>query len=255
VGKEALRMSGIGSEFMEKTQHGRLGPSEQEQGKPQPPLQRVLAAGERLDLPDPGAVPAGRFGLREAIERRRSLRDYALDPLSLPELSYLLWCTQGVTRVVPDRATFRTVPSAGARHAFETVVLATRVDPLSPGLYQYLALDRQLAAVRTAGEIAEAMTRACLGQEIVRASAAVLIWIADRRRMTWRYGERGYRYLHLDAGHVGQNLCLAAESVGAGACVIGAFLDEDVNALLGLDGTDLFAVYLAAVGKRSGARS
>ena len=85
---------------------------------------------------------------------------------------------------------------------------------------------------------------------MVAASAVTFIWVAVVHRMAWRYGQRGYRYLHLDAGHACQNLYLAAESVGCGVCAIAAFDDEDVSRVLGLDGEDQFAIYVATVGKK-----
>ena len=245
-------MDGIGREFLEKTEYRYLSPSDQERGVEQPPLQVRLGEGEVVELPDPREVGDSGLGLREAFEARRSLREYAEASLTSAELSFLLWSTQGVSRVIPERATFRTVPSAGARHAFETVVLANRVDGLELGAYQYLALDHRLARLDPSPDLAERMVEACLGQKMVRQSGATFVWVADRRRMSWRYGERGVRYLFLDAGHVCQNLYLAAESIGAGACAIGAFDDQRVNGLLGLDGIERFVVYLASVGKRAG---
>ncbi len=244
-------MQGIGREFLEKTEYRHLSPSDQERGIPQPPLQVRLGEGEIVKLPDPQGAPDGGPSLREVIEARRSLREYSEAPLSLAELAYLLWSTQGVSRVIPDRATFRTVPSAGARHALETVVLANRVDGLEPGTHQYLALEHRLMSLELSLELTGRMADACLGQKMVQDSAATFVWIADRHRMTWRYGERGVRYLFLDAGHVCQNLYLAAESIGAGACAIGAFDDKRVNELLGLDGVERFVVYIASVGKRA----
>jgi len=243
-------MKEIGREFLEKTEHRHLASSAQERGVPQPPLQVRLGKGEVVELPDPRSAPGDGPSLHEAIEARRSLREYAEAPLSSGELSYLLWSTQGVSRVIPDRATFRTVPSAGARHAFETVVLANRVDGLEPGTYQYLALDHRLMRLDSSPGLSDRLAEACLGQRLVAAAAATFAWVAIRDRMAWRYGERGVRYLFLDAGHACQNLYLAAESIGAGACAIGAFDDGRINALLGLDGVERFVVYLAAVGKR-----
>jgi len=248
-------MDGIGREFMDKTRYAHLGLSAQQHGMPQPPLQAELAAGCSIDLPDPGKVSVGTFDLRRAIEGRRSLRSYADRAFSLDELSFLLWCTQGIRDRVPGKATFRTVPSAGARHPFETAVFVRRVDGLDAGLYQYLSMDQRLVSFDTPGDLDERMTAACLGQEIAATCALLFVWVADSQRMTWRYGERGYRYLHLDAGHVCQNLYLAAEAIEAGACAIGAFDDDAVNDLLGIDGVDRFAVYLAAVGKRPPAKS
>jgi SagB-type dehydrogenase family enzyme len=190
------------------------------------------------------------MALRQAIESRRSLRTYAAFPLSLDELSFLLWCTQGVKPESTDKFTLRTVPSAGARHAFETVLLINRVEGLAPGLYQYDAADHGLIAWKSPADIAAQVVEACLNQPMVDHCAAAFLWIAERTRMAWRYGERGVRYLFLDAGHVCQNLHLAAESIAAGACAVGAFSDDDLNGLLGLDGEDRFVVYMACVGKR-----
>jgi len=245
-------MEGIGRQFLEKTQYKHLGPSAQERGEPQPPLEVHLGDGPSIALPDPQQGAAlGETSLRAVIEARHSLREYAEAPLSLEELGYLLWATQGITRVVPDRATFRTVPSAGARHAFETIVVANRVDGLDPAAYQYRASDHQLIQLDASPQLAERLTKACLGQPFVATSAVTFAWAAIWERMAWRYGERSARYLFVDAGHVCQNLYLAAESIGCGACAIGAFDDEITSTVLGLDGIERFVVYLATVGKRA----
>jgi SagB-type dehydrogenase family enzyme len=148
-------------------------------------------------------------------------------------------------------ATFRNVPSAGARHALECYLLVNRVEGLQPGLYRFLALEHALVAVDLGPGIADAVARACLDQQMVVRCAVTFIWVAVAERMTWRYGQRGYRYMHLDAGHVCQNLYLAAESIGGGVCAIAAFSDEDMSPLLGLDGEEQFVIYLATLGKRS----
>jgi len=244
--------SGIGRQFMEKTQYRHMVPSDQQKGLPQPPLELAPLQGtqEPVDLPAPATIQLGEMSLKQAIEARKSLRQYADNPLSLQELSYLLWCTQGVREITSGKATFRTVPSAGARHPFETMLLANRVEGLEPGLYWFAAGEHRL--LKLAGEpgIADRITEAAYNQTFILKSAATFIWIADTVRMTWRYGERGYRYMHIDAGHVCQNLYLAAESIGAGACAIGAFTDEIMNELLGLDGVNQFVIYMGVVGKR-----
>jgi SagB-type dehydrogenase family enzyme len=257
----------IGREFMDKTRYDYLEPSNQSRGLPQPPLERDLAAGAPLiALPEAQSLELGRVELRALLEGRRSLRRYSRTALSREELSFLLWASQGVKKVVPGSATFRTVPSAGARHALETYLLVNRVQDTAPGLYWYSALRHGLLALpaespsapeeadgagsAAGGSAADRMVSACLGQEFVKAAAVTFAWAAEVERMRWRYGERGYRYLHLDAGHACQNLYLAAESIGCGACAIAAFSDEAVNELLGLDGEARFALYLAAVGKR-----
>ena len=244
--------SGIGRQFMEKTQYRHMGPSDQQKGLPQPPLELAPPQGtlEAVDLPTPATIQLGKMSLKQAIETRKSLRQYADAPLSLEELSYLLWCTQGVKEIMPGKATFRTVPSAGARHPFETVLLLNRVQGLDPGLYRFVASEHRLLKLEAEPGIADRITEAAYNQKFILKSAATFIWIADTVRTTWRYGQRGYRYMHLDAGHVCQNLCLAAESIGAGCCAIGAFTDETMNELLDLDGVNQFVIYLAAVGRR-----
>jgi SagB-type dehydrogenase family enzyme len=168
----------------------------------------------------------------------------------LEELSFLLWCTQGIKEVIPGSATFRTVPSAGARHALETYLLINNVDTLSAGLYWYSALRHGLILIDDGDQLADQLVTACLGQRFVAQSGATFIWTASSYRMTWRYSERGYRYFFLDAGHVCQNLYLAAEAIDCGVCAIAAFSDDAVNEFLRIDGEEQFSLYLATVGKK-----
>ncbi|MCK5247082.1 SagB/ThcOx family dehydrogenase, partial [Candidatus Bipolaricaulota bacterium] len=181
--------------FLEGTKYQNLDPSDQQQGKDQPPLHAVLRTGKHLALPDPQAFDLGEMGLREAIETRRSLRTYSKVPLRLEELSFLLWCTQGVKPESTSKFTLRTVPSAGARHAFETILLINRVDGLESGLYQYAAASHELIKWESPADITEQVMTACLDQRIIGNSAVTFIWAAERVRMAWRYGERGLRYL------------------------------------------------------------
>jgi SagB-type dehydrogenase family enzyme len=242
---------GTGHEFMEKTKYRYIGKSDQQKGLPQPPLERPPDPhAPIIGLPRPESLGIPPLDLRAAIERRRSIRSYLHEPVTLGELSFLLWCTQGVKQVHGNQATFRTVPSAGARHAFETYLLANDVEELEPGLYRFLALTHRLQQVDTDPAVAHRITGACFDQQFILRSGVVFIWTAVPYRMTWRYGERGYRDLHLDAGHVCQNLYLAAEAVGCGTCAIAAFDDDEMNAILGINGSDQFVIYLATVGKK-----
>ena len=250
-------MSGhIGREFMEKTRHAYLPVSDQQKGLPQPPLTRIFDEdAARIELPRPEGAEADPGGFVKLATGRSSLRDFASTPISLEELSLLLWSTQGVKEVMPGAATFRTVPSAGARHALETLLVVNRVEGLDSGVYQYDSLEHRLAVRLTAPHFVDQLVRACCDQDFLRSSAVVFLWVAIRERMTWRYGERGYRYLHLDAGHVCQNLYLGAETIGGGVCAVAAFDDSALNRLFGLDGQDEFVIYLAAAGKRKSAAS
>jgi SagB-type dehydrogenase family enzyme len=245
-------MSSTGKEFLLKTQHRFLEPSHEFQRLPQPPLELPIPQGAKLiTLPAPASIQTPAIDLRAAVEQRRSVRNYANTPLTLAELAYLLWMTQGVKKVTPRPATFRTVPSAGARHAFETYLLVNRVEDLTPGLYRYAALEHALVEMNLSPEICEQLTQACGNQNQVRTSAVTFAWAAVTERMCWRYVERGYRYLFLDAGHVCQNLCLAAEAIHCGTCAIAAYDDDATNQALGLDGDEMFVIYLASVGKKS----
>jgi SagB-type dehydrogenase family enzyme len=236
---------------MERTRYHSIGKSDQQKGLPQPPLENPPDPRAPLvHLPRPESLDIPRIDLRAAIEHRRSVRSYLHEPITPEELSFLLWCTQGVKLVHGSQATFRTVPSAGARHAFETYLLVNDVEGLWPGLYRYLALTHQVQQVDSDPMVAHRVTSACFDQQFILRSGVVFLWTAVPYRMTWRYGERGYRDLHLDAGHVCQNLYLAAEAVGCGVCAVAAFDDDRMNELLGINGTDQFLIYLATVGKK-----
>lgn len=247
------RAEGTGHEFMTRTQYLYLPPSEQSLGKTQPPLQRPCdPTARRIKLPKPDELDIASVDLRTAIEERRSVRKYVGQPLSLDELAFALWTTQGVREARPGRAnaySLRTVPSAGARHAFETYVLLNQANDLTLGLYRYLALGHELVEINPDPTLVDRIMQACGDQRMVKTAAAVFIWVADVQRMTYRYGERGYRYLHLDAGHVCQNLYLAAAAIDCGVCAIAAFFDDHLNDVLGLDGKEQFVIYLATIGK------
>ena len=244
---------GIGAEFMRLTRHAHLGVSDQRKGVPQPPLAWAPEhATGTVDLPPPERCPLAQPDLRALVAQRTSVREYSGASLSMEQLSFLLWSAQGVKKVVQGYVTLRTVPSAGARYALETILLVNRVEGLAPGLYLYRPLTHALSCLRTDPGLADAVARVCFGQDFVKAGAVTFLWVAVPYRMNWRYGERGYRYLHLDAGHAGQNLYLAAESIGAGACAVAAFDDDAANALLGLDGERMFLIYVTAVGIKRG---
>lgn len=241
-----------GNEFMIKTRYANVSTSPQNGGIiPQPPLELPIPEGAHMiDLPKPEEIHLPAIDLRTAIEARRTIRAYAKTPLTLQETAYLLWVSQGVKHVSSRPSTARTVPSAGARHAFETYLLVNRVTGLEPGLYRYAAIEHGLISLSHDAEIAEKLAHACLDQSQLTNCAAAFIWVAVVERMFWRYAERGYRYLHLDAGHVCQNLALGAEQIGGGICPIAAFDDELLNQTLGLDGEEQFVIYLATVGKK-----
>ena len=241
----------IGKDFIEMTKYAHLEPSPQSQGVPQPQLQIPAPADAKLiPLPDGKDLQLDNVNLIKLVESRETRRNYSETPLSMQELSFLLWGTQGVKSVTEKPATRRTVPSAGSRHAFETYLLINRVAGLEPGLYRYMALEHQLAKLQAPADINLILTIACKNQAHVRNSAVTFFWVAVPMRMVWRYCQRGYRYMFLDAGHVCQNLYLLAEAINCGVCAIAAYDDDLVNAALGVDGEEQFTIYIATLGKR-----
>jgi SagB-type dehydrogenase family enzyme len=190
------------------------------------------------------------MSLAEAVIERESVRAFSDDPFSLEQLSALLWAAQGVREVLSPECALRSVPSAGARHAFELYVAAGNVDGLRKGLYRYLPFDGQIAQLYADEHIARRAAAACLGQAFVAQAAATFFLTAVPSRMEWRYGRAAHKVIALDAGHVNQNIYLACTAMNAGACSIAAYDQEACDDLLGIDGSDEFTVYIAAAGRR-----
>ena len=227
--------------------------TDQNRGLPPPPLQAPSPPDAvRIDLPDGREALArlGRMPVGEAIARRESVRRFEAAPLTLDELTALLWATQGVRQMLSPISARRSVPSAGARHAFETYLAVSRVDTLPAGLYRYLPFDGQLAQLAIDPEIGHRAAVACLGQRFVALAAVTFFWTAIPARMEWRYDLAAHKVIALDAGHVCQNLYLACESLGLGTCAIAAYDQDACDRLLGVDGDEEFTLYLAPVGRR-----
>lgn len=215
-----------------------------------PPVQRPVPAGV-VPIPLPGPVDwkIPPCDLAAAIARRESHRRFLAQSLSLDELAFLLWSTQGVRARLHAAAVLRTVPSAGCRHPFETYLVVHRVDAFAPGLYRYLPLDHALLPEKTPDHLAARLTAACRGQRFAAEAAVTFLWTAVPARTEWRYAEASYKVIALDAGHLCQNLYLACEAIGAGACAIAAYDQERADELLGVDGDEEFTIYIAPVGK------
>ena len=223
--------------------------SDEARGMAAPPLQKP--AGDRPVRRLPGVKPDQHRNvtLAESVFSRRSVRAFSDEPISLRDLAFLLWATQGARRVLGDgRASLRTVPSGGARHALETYLFCFRVSDLAPGIYRYLPLDHAVcleAELPPAGRLASA----AVGQTFLESAAVTFAWAARPYRMEWRYGPVSQKIIALDAGHVCQNLYLACCEIGAGTCAIGAYCQEACDQLLGCDGEEELVVYLAPVGR------
>jgi SagB-type dehydrogenase family enzyme len=226
--------------------------SDQRKGVPAPALERPCPqAAPIYDLPHPDTLTVGQMPLAEAIKQRKSQRRYAQEPLTLEELAFLLWASQGVRETGRRGETpylLRTVPSAGARHPFETYLVLNRVEGLEPGLYHYQSLKHQLCFLGADERLVERTHEGCFRQ-YVKNSAVTFLWTAVPYRTEWRYSVVSPKLIALDAGHVCQNLYLACTAVGAGACAIAAYDQQMLDAVLDLDGEEEFVVYVATVGK------
>jgi SagB-type dehydrogenase family enzyme len=198
-----------------------------------------------VPLPEPDLT--GNTNLWQLLARRRSRREYdGGRPLTTEKLSALLWATQGVT-ARSGEVLFRTAPSAGGLYPVETYLLVRAVEGLEPGIYHFRPHAFDLEFLKK-GDLARDVAEAALGQTVVLAAQVTFIWTAIVERSRWKYRQRAYRYLYLDAGHVGENLYLAAGALGLGCCAIGAFYDDRVNGIIEADGVEETVIYLATVG-------
>ena len=208
-----------------------------------PGAERVDLPGRDFDLPQP---------LGEVLQRRKSVRDFLLRPLDLALVGRLLYASFGVLgdRKVEGVWIYdRPSPSAGGLYPLELYVATQAVEGLVDGLYHYDARAHQLE-VRQRGLLQAALAGAILAPDAVRSSNLVIMISAIFQRTLWKYGERGYRYVCLDAGHLGQNLYLVATALGLGPVGIGGFFDEDLNRLAGLTIGEEEVIYLMCVGQR-----
>jgi SagB-type dehydrogenase family enzyme len=225
--------------------------SHQRKGIPPPPLEKPYPKdGILTKLVKPGDTNLGNISLAKAIKQRESRRKYTSEPLTLEELSFLLWATQGVEQVDKNKVwTKRTVPSGGARHPFETYLIVNRVKGLEPGVCRYLPIEHKLLLVNSNKPHPDNVSEACCGQSFVGESAVVFVWATIPYRAEWRYSVTSYKNIAVEAGHICQNLYLACEAIGAGACAILAYEQKAMDNLIGVDGENEFTVYLAPVGK------
>ncbi len=199
---------------------------------------------ERIQLEDPDTEGGG--PLYSLLKERRSVRAYGPGAMDKGTLGQLLWASQGISRDTRQHQ-LRTAPSAGALYPIETYVVANNVRGLEPGVYHYEVFQHGLALVRP-GEWGAALARAALGQNMLARAPAVFAWSALVERCKWKYDQRAYRYIYLDAGHAAQNLALAAVALGLGSCQVGAFFDGEVDDVLELDGVEETVIYMSAVG-------
>ena len=188
----------------------------------------------------------GTIRFTEVLQRRKSIRAFSAQPLTMIDLAFLLWASTGIQRIEHGYE-FRTAPSAGALYPIETYVAVNNVEDVEKGIYHYNIKNHSLEQIKT-GDFGNKLAHAALNQKICADASVVFIWTAVFMRSKWKYAQRAYRYAYLDAGHIAQNLALAATSITCGSCQIGAFFDDEINSIVGIDGTEESSIYISGVG-------
>lgn len=226
--------------------------SDQQLQRPQPPLVKAPMTENRVDLPRNFESFALSDNLLDLLLKRKSSRVYTQEDMSLLQLSFLLWATQGIKGIRgKSYATLRTVPCGGARHPFETYLLVRQVEGLLPGVYHYLPMTHQLEmlrAIEDRRELNHLVEESLCGQGWAAKANVVFYWSFVPYRSEWRYGIYAHRMIMADMGHVGENLYLACAALGLGTCGIGAYDQKLCDATFQLDGDEEFTLYSQTVG-------
>lgn len=223
--------------------------SDQQMQLPMPPLAKATMTSNAMDLPYDFESLEIKSDFLAIVNQRVSHRLFTEQGMNLLQLSYLLWTTQGVKSIRGNNyATFRTVPSGGARHEFETYVLVHRVEGLSEGVYHYLPMTHQIEKIAELGDWNQSVEEALVGQKWATKADCVFFWSCVPYRSEWRYSFYAHRVILMDIGYISQNLYLACESIGLGTCAIGAFDPKRCDQLLQIDGEEEFMILASPVG-------
>ena len=238
---------GIGDLYHQETKYRREAMQQEglDWAHQPPPYKELAYASKHFPIRPP--EQKGGISLWEAIAQRRSIREFSEQSISFSELSQLIWATQGIT-LRAWGLEFRASPSAGALYPIETYLIVNRFKEIPPGLYHYDVKEAQIILLKE-GYFGQEICKAGLGQEMFEEAACIFVWTAMVQRSKWKYRERAYRYIYMDAGHIGQTLYLAATALNLGCCTVGAFFDEEVDRVIGVDGKNEISVYLGVVGR------
>ncbi|MFW9972805.1 MAG: SagB/ThcOx family dehydrogenase [Candidatus Odinarchaeota archaeon] len=237
-----------GDEFQQKSKYvrGNLPRHHLDWQKKPDTFKTYSNALKRIKLPDPEFDRNIKFW--DVVLNRQSIRNFKNEPITISQLSLLLFGMTGLTRIFPQIA-FRTVPSAGGLYPIEVYPIINNVKNLDQGVYHY-NISKHLLELLKIGDFREEIALGCLDQQMAFNSAINFVWTAIIGRSKWKYLQRCYRYIYIDAGHIGQNFYLIAEALGLGACTIGAIYDDELNDLLGIDGIHETAIYVGVLGKK-----
>ncbi|MDD4137307.1 MAG: SagB/ThcOx family dehydrogenase [Methanoregula sp.] len=242
-------MSNIGKDFIYGTRYPDYSTVDLVLRVPEPPHELPVRKGQTvIKLPNPKRFKVPDIPVRKAIEDWEPVGFFSRSEMDLKQLSYLLWCTQGFKKTVAETVDIRNVPSSGSRNPLETYFVASDVEGLETGLYRYLPKSHSIVAERIDSGLTLEMSTASLNFKVVTRAAITFIWVAVPYRTVWAMGNRGYRCVLIEAGHICQNLILAAAGLGFEVAPIDLFHDELIATLADLDPETQWPVYLAAVG-------
>ncbi len=239
-------------QFFDSEEYKKDVPESDEQKKiPPPPFERPYPKDATLiDLISPEDFKIGKTPFLSIVNTRKSRRNYTEDPLSLEELSFLLWCTQGLKRESKSgRGVYRTVPSSGAKSPFETYLVINYVDGLKPGLYRYISFKHKLLFIKEIVEAEKTIGELAYNQNFVGKAPVIFFWTAVPYRTEWRYTILAHKFIAVDLGLISQSLYLACEAIKLGTCAIGYYEQHKLDKLFELDTNDEFVVLVQPVGK------
>lgn len=204
--------------------------------------------GKIIDLPAFDEVNIIDMMINEGVSTNNSMVKYKKEPLSLEELSYIIWNTQAAKSKELNIADVMETPNR-VTHTFETYIFINNVQDVKCGLYRFIPADNKLIEIKS-HNFMEKIIEACYGHKAIKDSAVTFMWTAVQQRIIERYGVKGYRCFNLDASNVCKNLHILAESIECATCAISAYDEEAINSLLDIDGVEQFSIYIATVGKK-----
>ena len=235
----------LGDDFQVETKYNRnksLGGNLDWANKPE--IYKSYPSSKTVQLPS--QFQESTISFTEVLQRRKSIRAFSDRSLSKVDLAFLLWASTGIQRTEHGYE-FRTAPSAGALYPIETYIAVNNVEELKKGIYHYNIKNHLLEEIKV-GNFGDDLAHAALDQKMCATASVVFVWTAVFGRSKWKYAQRAYRYVYLDAGHIAQNLALAATSITCGSCQVGAFFDDEINSIVGVDGMEESSICLSVVG-------
>lgn len=243
-------MKNAGREFIEHTRYPDFTTVDLIQRVPEPPFELPVPEGSKvIKLPNPKRIKVPDVAIREAIEKWEPVGFFSRSSITLKELSFLLWCTQGFRKIVSEHIMLRNVHSSGSRYPIETYFVVGEVEGLNTGLYRYLPRSHSIVVLQENSDLPFAMGTASMNFKVVTRAAVTFLWVGIPYRSTWALGNRGYRSVLIEAGHICQALIMASACIGCEVHPIDLFHDELVRNIANLDPETQWPVYIGAVGK------